>query len=377
MAGGSPQTNTERPLTVFASPGRYVQGPGATHDLAAELERLGLQGPVLFVAGSHAVQQLAPIWNETLPARGLQPIVEQFGGQCTVAEITRLSEVGRANDVVAVVSAGGGKASDSGRGAADALNLPAILTPTLASTDAPCSALSVIYNDDDSVDEYRFYAHHPALVLVDSEVIARSPKRQLVSGIGDAIATWYEARTVSESGAPNQLGGLPTATGTGLAKLCAEILLADGPAACAAMDGQEVTPALERLIEANTLLSGLGFESGGLAVAHSVYNGMSAVASANAYLHGEKVAFGLITQLVLEGQPQSEIDMIIEFQRTVGLPITLAEVGIDSADEDAVDLIAETTVAPGETCHHEPFEVRAGAVRDAMLAADKLGRAAL
>ncbi len=377
MAGGSPQTNTERPLTVFASPGRYVQGPGATHDLAAELERLGLQGPVLFVAGSHAVQQLAPIWNETLPARGLQPIVEQFGGQCTVAEITRLSEVGRANDVVAVVSAGGGKASDSGRGAADALNLPAILTPTLASTDAPCSALSVIYNDDDSVDEYRFYAHHPALVLVDSEVIARSPKRQLVSGIGDAIATWYEARTVSESGAPNQLGGLPTATGTGLAKLCAEILLADGPAACAAMDGQEVTPALERLIEANTLLSGLGFESGGLAVAHSVYNGMSAVASANAYLHGEKVAFGLITQLVLEGQPQSEIDMIIEFQRTVGLPITLAEVGIDSADEDAVDLIAETTVAPGETCHHEPFEVRAEAIRDAMLAADKLGRAAL
>ena len=377
MAGGSPQTNTERPLTVFASPGRYVQGPGATHDLAAELERLGLQGPVLFVAGSHAVQQLAPIWNETLPARGLQPIVEQFGGQCTVAEITRLSEVGRANDVVAVVSAGGGKASDSGRGAADALNLPAILTPTLASTDAPCSALSVIYNDDDSVDEYRFYAHHPALVLVDSEVIARSPKRQLVSGIGDAIATWYEARTVSESGAPNQLGGLPTATGTGLAKLCAEILLADGPAACAAMDAQEVTPALERLIEANTLLSGLGFESGGLAVAHSVYNGMSAVASANAYLHGEKVAFGLITQLVLEGQPQSEIDMIIEFQRTVGLPITLAEVGIDSNDEDAVRLIAETTVAPGETCHHEPFEVRAGAVRDAMLAADKLGRAAL
>ena len=376
MAGGSPQTNTQRPLAVFASPGRYVQGPGATHDLAAELERLGLQGPILFVAGSHAVAQLAPIWNETLPAHGLQPIVEQFAGQCTLAEIARLTEVGRANEVVAVVSAGGGKASDAGRGAADALGLPTIQTPTLASTDAPCSALSVIYNEDDTVDEYRFYAHHPALVLVDSEVIARSPKRQLVSGIGDAIATWFEARTVSESGAPNQLGGLPTATGTGLDKLCAEILLADGPAACAAIDAQEVTPALERLIEANTLLSGLGFESGGLAVAHSVYNGMSAVASANAYYHGEKVAFGLITQLILEGQPQSEVDMIVEFQRTVGLPITLAEVGVDSSDDDALNLIAETTVAPGETCHHEPFEVSADAIKAAMLAADKLGRAA-
>jgi glycerol dehydrogenase len=103
---------------------------------------------------------------------------------------------------------------------------------------------------------------------------------------------------------------------------------------------------------------------------------MSAVASSNSYYHGEKVAFGLITQLILEGQPQSEIDMIIEFQRTVGLPITLAEVGIDSADEGALDLIAETTVAPGETCHHEPFEVRADAIKAAMLAADALGRAA-
>jgi glycerol dehydrogenase len=103
---------------------------------------------------------------------------------------------------------------------------------------------------------------------------------------------------------------------------------------------------------------------------------MSAVASSNSYYHGEKVAFGLITQLILEGQPQSEIDMIIEFQRTVGLPITLAEVGIDFADDDALDLIAETTVAPGETCHHEPFEVRADAIKAAMLAADALGRAA-
>ena len=376
MAGGSPETNKQRPLTVFAAPGRYVQGPGATHDLAAELERLGLRGPILFVAGGHAIEQLSPIWNETLPARDLQPIIERFAGKCTNAEIDRLTEIGRANEVVAVVSAGGGKASDAGRGAADALGLPTIQTPTLASTDAPCSALSVIYNEDDTVDEYRFYAHHPALVLVDSEVIARSPKRQLVSGIGDALATWFEARTVRESGAPNQLGGLPTATGTGLAKLCAEILLADGPAACAAMDAQEVTPALERLIEANTLLSGLGFESGGLAVAHSVNNGLSAVASANAHYHGEKVAFGLITQLILEGQAQSEIDMIVEFQRTVGLPITLAEVGIDSGDEDVLHLIAETTVAPGETCHHEPFEVRADAIKAAMIAADKLGRAA-
>ena len=51
-----------RPLAVFASPGRYVQGPGATWELGTELKRLGLSGPVLFIAGGTARRTLAPIW---------------------------------------------------------------------------------------------------------------------------------------------------------------------------------------------------------------------------------------------------------------------------------------------------------------------------
>ena len=365
-----------RPLTVFASPGRYVQGPGATHELGCEIERLGLQGAVLIVAGRHARRELEPIWQASWPSHGLEPVVEAFGGQCTAAEIDRLVAIGSARQVVAVIGAGGGKAVDTARGVADALGVPSISTPTLASTDAPCSALSVIYDSEDSFEAFRFYPHHPVLVLVDTEVIARSPKRQLVAGIGDALATWYEARTVREAGSLNQLGGLPTQSGTALAKLCAEILFADGPAACAALDAGVVTPALERLVEANTLLSGLGFENGGLAVAHSVYNGLTAVPSSRDYFHGEMVAFGLITQLVLEGRAQSEIDAVINYQQAIGLPITLAQVGVVSDDDEALKAISLRTVAPGETCHNEPFPVSADAVRAALLGADQLGRRA-
>ena len=56
---------------------------------------------------------------------------------------------------------------------------------------------------------YRFYSRHPALVLVDTTVIARAPKRQLVAGLGDALATWFEARTVLQSHVNNQLGASP------------------------------------------------------------------------------------------------------------------------------------------------------------------------
>ncbi|MEN9861349.1 MAG: Glycerol dehydrogenase [Cyanobacteriota bacterium] len=364
----------QRPLAVFASPGRYVQGPGATYELGRELQRLGLQGPVLFVAGGTAQRDLASIWQQTLPAAGLEPVVIPFGGECSVEEINRLVAASRHQSFVAVVGAGGGKASDTARAVADELNLPTIVTPTLASTDSPCSALSVVYSNQGSVEGFRFYNRHPLLVLVDTTVVAKAPKRQLVGGLGDALATWFEARTVRQSGRLNVVGGLPSTTGTALAKLCCEILLADGPAACAAVEVKATTPALERVVEANNLLSGLGFESGGLAVAHAVHNGITEIPASHRCIHGEKVAFGLLTQLVLEGQPTAEINEMLAFQRAVGLPITLAEVGVDAGNDDQLRTIAERSVIPGESSHNEPFPVTAEAVISALKAADQLGR---
>ena len=365
----------QRPLTVFASPGRYVQGPGATYELGRELKRLGLSGRVILIAGGTALRMLQPIWNSVLPAEGIEPLVFPFGGECSCEEVTRLVTLAQGGGAVAVVGAGGGKASDTARAVADELNLPVIITPTLASTDSPCSALSVMYGAGGSVEGFRFYNRHPLLVLVDTTVVARAPKRFLVGGLGDALATWFEARTVRESCSHTMVGGLPSTTGTALAKLCCDILLADGPAACAAVEAGATTPALERVVEANNLLSGLGFESGGLALAHAVHNGITTIPASHAFIHGEKVAFGLLTQLVLEGRPQAEIAEIYRYQKAVGLPITLAEVGVDGASDEQLRTIAERTVVPGESSHNEPFPVTVEALISALRAADQLGRA--
>ena len=129
----------QRPLTVFASPGRYVQGPGATYELGRELKRLGFSGRVILIAGGTAQRVLQPIWNTVLPAEGIEPLVYPFGGECSGEEVTRLVNLAQGSGAVAVVGAGGGKASDAARAVADELNLPAILNPTLTSTDSPCS----------------------------------------------------------------------------------------------------------------------------------------------------------------------------------------------------------------------------------------------
>ena len=170
-------------------------------------------------------------------------------------------------------------------------------------------------------------------------------------------------------------GGASTQTALVLAELCYHTLLNDGADALKAVQTQVVTPALERLVEANTLLSGLGFESSGLAAAHAIHNGLTAVPLTHAFFHGEKVAFGALVQLILEGKPRSLVDRVLEFAAEVGLPMTLAEVGLGELTGEMLNQIATRSTARGETIHNEPFEVRPEMVSDAIRAADATGRA--
>ena len=170
-------------------------------------------------------------------------------------------------------------------------------------------------------------------------------------------------------------GGLPTLTGTALAQLSWDVLWDNALPAVDAVRDNEVTPAVEKVIEANTLLSGLGFESGGLAAAHAIHNGLTAVSATHGLAHGQKVNIGSVTQLVLEGAPTSEIRDFVEFTTRVGLPTTLTEVGLRADDADALKTVADAATAEGETIHAMPFDgpqrgrgERAGvdrAVRDA------------
>ncbi len=361
-------------LSVFSSPARYTQGPGATASLGPEMLAIGLSGPVLVLAGRSASAKLTETWRQTFEDAGLDFAVQPFGGECSHAEIERVKEAAQQARARVVVGAGGGKVLDAARAVAADLDLPIVNCPTVASSDAPCSALSVIYTEEGVVQDYRIYPRNPDLVLVDTQVIACAPPRLLVAGMGDALATVFEARTCVEGHVRNMRGGASTRSALALAELCYRTLLADGNDARIATEAQVVTPALERLVEANTLLSGLGFESSGLAAAHSVHNGLTVAPGTHRYLHGEKVAFGTLVQLVLEGKPRSTIEEVLAFMHRVGLPLTVADIGLAQADPATLEAVAERSVAPGETMHNEPFEVRPGMVRDAILAADSLGR---
>jgi glycerol dehydrogenase len=362
-------------LSVFTSPSRYTQGRNATAALGGEMTALGLEGPVLIIAGKTVIGLLSATWQRSLDEAGLKHAVHRFGGECSLTEIERAKTAARELPARTIVGAGGGKVLDTARAVAADLGLPVVNCPTVASSDAPCSALSVIYTEEGVFQEYRFYRKNPDLVLVDTAVIAQAPARLLVAGMGDALATWFEARTCVEGRVKNMRGGGSTRSAAALAELCYKTLLEDGAAALQAVETRVVTPALERLVEANTLLSGLGFESSGLAAAHAVHNGLTAAPGTHHFLHGEKVAFGLLVQLVLEGSPRATVEQVLGFSSEVGLPITLGEIGLAELSSDLLGQVARRASAPGETIHNEPFEVTPDMVADAILAADAMGRA--
>lgn len=358
---------------VFCAPARYVQGRDATLILGAEMVKLGIGGKTLVLASSSAKKLLTAAWKETFTKAGIDYSLELFSGECSRKEIARVVKIAVDMKAEVIVGAGGGKVLDAARAVACELQLPVVNCPTAASSDAPCSALSVVYSEKGEFETYLFYKRNPDLVLVDTAVVAKAPPRLLSSGMGDALATWFEAKTVIDARKSNQVGGATTISAQALAKLCYETLLADGRAALTAVEHGLVTPALERIVEANTLLSGLGFESGGLAIAHSVHNGLTTVKETHAFMHGEKVAFGLIVQLIAEGKPQSVIDEVLDFSHSVNLPITLQEIGLKHPSHDVAMQIAERSVAEGETAHNEPFDVTAPMIADAILAADAIG----
>ncbi|TQV81206.1 glycerol dehydrogenase [Exilibacterium tricleocarpae] len=358
-------------ITTSIFPGRYVQGDQALDVLAEEAKTLGERAVV--IADKFVVDHLQDTLKQALADR-LEFHIEAFGGECSDSEIERLGALVREQQADIVIGVGGGKTLDTAKAVAYYQRQRVLIAPTLASTDAPCSALSVIYNDDGSFNRYLVLPHNPDIVLVDTAIVAAAPVRLLVAGMGDAFATWFEAEDCRLKRGANMTGRVGPMTAYALAHLCHETLLEYGTLAKLSCEENIVTPALEHIVEANTLLSGLGFESGGLAAAHAIHNGLTTLEGTHSYWHGEKVAIGIQAMMFLADKSSDTIDLVYDFSESIGLPTTLGDIGLPEASDTDLLRVAETACAEGETIHNEPVEVTPRRVLHAIKAADAEGR---
>ena len=357
---------------ILISPSKYVQGAGEMGKLYEYAKNYGKKALVLITASGY--KRVGGIVEESFAGKDVEVVFDYFNGECSKTEINRLIEVMKEKGCDLVIGVGGGKILDTCKAVAYYCKTPVLICPTIASTDAPCSALSVIYTDEGVFEEYLFLPANPNMVLMDTDIIAKSPARLTVSGMGDALATYFEARAVKNKDAGTCAGGKVTSAAMALAKLCFDTLMEEGVKAKIALEAGACTEAVEKVIEANTLLSGIGFESGGLAGAHAIHNGLTVLEECHHMYHGEKVAFGTITQLVLENVPAEELQDIIDWCIELGLPVTFKELGITEVTDEKLMAVAEAACAEGDTLHNMPFEVTPKSVCAALKAADAYGR---
>ena len=357
---------------ILISPSKYVQGPGELKKIGTYASNYGKKPLVIISKGGY--KREGESLDNSFKEAGFTASFDFFNGECSKNEIKRIEKIVKDNGYDTIIGIGGGKIFDTAKAVAYYTALPVIICPTIASTDAPCSALSVIYTDEGVFEEYLFLPANPNMVLMDTEIIAASPVRLTVSGMGDALATYFEARACEASGATSCAGGKTTLAAMALAELCFTTLMDEGRKAKIALEAGAVTPAVEKIIEANTLLSGIGFESAGLAGAHAIHNGLTVLEGCHGMYHGEKVAFGTIAQLVLENVSEEDLEDIILFCIDVGLPVTFEELGIKDVTDEELRKVAEAACAENDTIHNLPFEVTVDSVVSALKAADAYGR---
>lgn len=359
--------------TILIAPRKYVQGRNVLAEIGTYVSILGKKALVLWDATVKGI--VGETVLTSLTEAGIEVIDVHFNGESTRAEAARVAKIAEEQGADIAIAVGGGKTLDIAKAAAIKLGLKIVTAPTITSNDSPTSAATVWYDEDHNFTDFECWPFNPDLVIVDSQVIVNAPAKAFVSGMGDALATWVEAEASYKTRAGTLAGGTPTLAAMAIARLGYEILMEHGVEALRAVNAHVVTPAVEKVIEANVLHSGLGFESGGLATAHMVANCLPGFPECHGLMHGEEVGFGVITQLCLDDDvPVAEMHRIVDFEIAVGLPVTFADLGLEGVGRDRLQAIGDVCAGEGSLCANHAFEVTSDGVVDAMIAADALGQ---
>ncbi len=363
-------------LRIAGFPGRYVQGAGALDALGHELHELRASH-ALFVTDDTVEALLGASLRRSLANGGFGVGRLRFPGECSREGIDALVMAATATAPatgLAVIGLGGGKTIDTAKGVAKALGARLVIAPTIASNDSPTSRLIVLYDAQHRLLGVDLLDRNPDLVLVDTAQIARAPVRFLRAGMGDALSKKFEAAACMAAQGRNFHGGAPPLSAGLLADRCYDLIAEHGEAAVNAVLEGRCDAAVEAVTEAAVLLSGIGFESGGLSIAHALVRGVSAVPPIAAALHGEAVALGTLVQMLLEGRSQQELDRHLDLLARIGLRVSLAALGkAELAPAEMDELVAATLRAP--YIGNFPGPVDAAALRAAVTEADRRLRA--
>jgi glycerol dehydrogenase len=330
-------------VRIFGSPSRYYQGPGALDLLPQICAGVGGKPAIVIDSDVYALIEgrLGSLMAEM--AHSILP----FRGEVTVREMEILSSAAASADAGLIVGIGGGKALDAAKGVALRCGTRFISVPTVASNDGPIGMALAVYDDEHRISAIEAMPRSPDAVIVDTQLIAGAPPQFLRAGIGDALAKKFEAEASLRDGGMSAHFAPQLRTGLYIADGCYQTIREHGVAAMNVAGSGLPNAAFEAVVEANILMAGLGFENGGLGLAHGLTRGLVRTPLVDRAPHGFHVAYGLLVQFAVEGRDEEFVADIEDFYRAIGLPLSLADLGLAMPQPSDITAIAAfTTAAP-------------------------------
>lgn len=347
----------------------YCIGENAIKDSALTLGRFGKRA--MLVGGRKAFDAALGLLHDALQASGVTVAGEEwYGGECTYSNMKVLAEKARGIKADMIVGVGGGKALDTAKGCANLLDMPIVTVPTIASTCAAVTALSVVYDDEGVFVESMFHRAPPTYALIDLSIIAKAPVCYLRAGIGDAMAKHVECSLASRGRALTHSSTMAVA----LSQSAFDPQLKYGRDAIRDVENGGSSEAVDQVVLANVVSTGLTSllidEVYNGAIAHALFYGMTKIQGFEArVLHGDCVGYGVLVQEMVDGH-QERFAEIRQFYRDIGIPVTVADMGYTWTDELLAQVIPATLKAL-KAARVMPFDLTADMLKTALLTVEK------
>ncbi len=352
---------------LFVTPTRYRSGPEVLPHIGPEAAQLADR--VLVAHGEVGWRSVGHRVEASFAGAGIAMATQEHRGYVTSNAIATLADAARAANAGALVAVGGGRVLDAGKAAADRQGIPCLLVPTSPATCSGATAVVVDYGEAGGYLGSRRTTAPPAAAVVDTRVLAEAPDRLLVAGLVDALAKSVEVLSRSAAGQ-----GAAAAAAYALAREMSAWIWRYAEAAVGAGPDEAVRQeAAELAVLWPGLVGGLASEAAKLAAAHPIHNALTheprdpAVRRA---IHGEILAYGILVQLVLQGEPDEAARHAGLFAR-LGCPADLEALGFGAVARDPEALGRTATRAAAMAPLRAAFPgADAHDVAEAMRAAD-------
>ena len=266
-----------------------------------------------------------------------------YGDECTEERVYELYDMYKDSTTDFIVGVGGGKALDTAKYLAKKLNVNVVTIPTIASTCAASSALSVVYTPAHVFKKFEYYERPAFHCFIDTQIISDAPYKFIRAGVGDTLAKHYEV----EFSMRGRTLDYASEMGLTISSMCNIPLMRYAHDAIETCKKNEINDALEQTALAILISTGMvsmliNPDYNG-AMAHALFYGLTNINGfEEKFLHGDVVGYCTMVQLAVDNNI-SEAKKIKSFLESIEIETTLKERDIP-CDREILDKVLESAL---------------------------------